>query len=54
MQIRDHLCADAGTFIRCHLNAFEALGGIPKRCLYEYVPQSIFVYGTRRHSLVGP
>lgn len=27
--------ADAGTFIRCHLNAFEALGGIPRRCLYD-------------------
>ncbi len=27
--------ADVATFIRCHLNAFEALGGIPERCLYD-------------------
>ena len=27
--------ADTATFIRCHLNAFEYLGGIPERCLYD-------------------
>lgn len=27
--------ADLVTFIRCHLNAFAYLGGIPERCLYD-------------------
>ena len=27
--------ADVATFIRCHLNAFDYLGGVPKRCLYD-------------------
>jgi transposase len=27
--------ADVATFIRCHLNAFEHLGGVPRRCLYD-------------------
>ena len=27
--------ADIATFIRCHLNAFEALGGMPEQCLYD-------------------
>jgi len=27
--------ADLPSFIRCHLNAFTALGGIPRRCLYD-------------------
>lgn len=27
--------ADVATFIRCHLNAFARLGGIPRRCLYD-------------------
>jgi transposase len=27
--------ADTAAFIRCHLNAFEYLGGIPARCLYD-------------------
>jgi hypothetical protein len=27
--------ADTATFIRCHLNAFQYLGGIPTRCLYD-------------------
>jgi transposase len=27
--------ADVPTFIRCHLHAFAALGGVPKRCLYD-------------------
>jgi transposase len=27
--------ADVATFIRCHVNAFEHLGGIPRRCLYD-------------------
>ena len=27
--------ADVATFIRCHLNAFERLGGVPRRCLYD-------------------
>ncbi|MCL6564062.1 MAG: IS21 family transposase [Firmicutes bacterium] len=27
--------ADVATFIRCHLHAFEAFGGIPRRCLYD-------------------
>jgi transposase len=27
--------ADVATFIRCHLEAFERLGGIPRRCLYD-------------------
>lgn len=27
--------ADTATFIRCHLNAFTYIGGIPRRCLYD-------------------
>jgi transposase len=27
--------ADTTTFIRCHLNAFAHLGGVPQRCLYD-------------------
>lgn len=27
--------ANAENFIRCHIHAFEALGGIPERCLYD-------------------
>lgn len=27
--------ADVATFIRCHIHAFEQLGGIPRRCLYD-------------------
>jgi transposase len=27
--------ADTATFIRCHLHAFQALGGIPACCLYD-------------------
>jgi len=27
--------ADVATFIRCHLHAFEAFGGVPQRCLYD-------------------
>lgn len=27
--------ADVATFIRCHLHAFERLGGLPRRCLYD-------------------
>lgn len=27
--------ADVRTFIRCHLNAFEYFGGVPRRCLYD-------------------
>ena len=27
--------ADVPTFIRCHLNAFDYFGGVPKRCLYD-------------------
>jgi transposase len=27
--------ADVATFIRCHLHAFQELGGVPKRCLYD-------------------
>ena len=27
--------ADTATFIQCHVNAFEYLGGIPRRCLYD-------------------
>lgn len=26
---------DVATFIRCHLNAFEHLGGVPRQCLYD-------------------
>ena len=26
---------DVATFMRCHLNAFRALGGVPERCLYD-------------------
>ncbi|MCL6450442.1 MAG: IS21 family transposase, partial [Acetobacteraceae bacterium] len=26
---------DLATFIRCHLNAFERLGGVPRTCLYD-------------------
>ena len=27
--------ADTASFIRCHINAFTYLGGIPRRCLYD-------------------
>lgn len=27
--------ADVSTFIRCHINAFARLGGLPSRCLYD-------------------
>lgn len=27
--------ADVATFIRCHLNAFERFGGLPRTCLYD-------------------
>ena len=27
--------ADVATFIRCHINAFEYFGGVPRRCLYD-------------------
>jgi transposase len=27
--------ADTATFLRCHLHAFAALGGVPQRCLYD-------------------
>lgn len=27
--------ADVASFIRCHLNAFERFGGIPRTCLYD-------------------
>ena len=27
--------ADAANFIRCHVNAFEYFGGVPRRCLYD-------------------
>lgn len=27
--------ADVATFIRCHVNAFEYFGGVPRRCLYD-------------------
>jgi transposase len=27
--------ADLPSFIRCHINAFEPLGGVPKCCLYD-------------------
>ena len=27
--------ADVATFIRCHINAFEFFGGVPRRCLYD-------------------
>jgi transposase len=27
--------ADVASFLRCHLNAFEYLGGLPQRCLYD-------------------
>ena len=27
--------ADVPTFIRCHLNAFDYFGGVPRRCLYD-------------------
>jgi transposase len=27
--------ADEATFLRCHLHAFAALGGVPRRCLYD-------------------
>ena len=27
--------ADVVTFIRCHLNAFDYFGGVPRRCLYD-------------------
>ena len=26
---------DTAAFIRCHVNAFEYLGGVPRRCLYD-------------------
>ncbi len=27
--------ADVDTFIRCHINAFTRLGGVPRHCLYD-------------------
>ena len=27
--------ADTAAFIQCHVNAFEYLGGVPQRCLYD-------------------
>lgn len=27
--------ADVATFIRCHINAFTQLGGVPQKCLYD-------------------
>ena len=27
--------ADTASFIQCHVNAFEYLGGVPRRCLYD-------------------
>jgi transposase len=27
--------ADVATFLRCHVRAFTALGGVPQRCLYD-------------------
>ena len=27
--------ADTAAFIQCHANAFEYLGGVPRRCLYD-------------------
>jgi len=27
--------ADVSSFLRCHLHAFEHLGGVPRRCLYD-------------------
>jgi transposase len=27
--------ADLATFLRCHVHAFEYLGGVPRRCLYD-------------------
>ena len=27
--------ADVTTFMRCHVNAFEFFGGVPRRCLYD-------------------
>ena len=27
--------ADVATFMRCHMNAFEYFGGVPRRCLYD-------------------
>ena len=27
--------ADVATFMRCHINAFEYFGGVPRRCLYD-------------------
>ena len=27
--------ADVATFMRCHVNAFEYFGGVPRRCLYD-------------------
>ncbi len=27
--------ADTGSFLQCHVNAFEHFGGVPRRCLYD-------------------
>ena len=27
--------ADTASFIQCHVNAFDYLGGVPRRCLYD-------------------
>ena len=27
--------ADTAAFVQCHVNAFEYLGGVPRRCLYD-------------------
>ena len=31
------------TWLRCHREAFEFFGGVPKRIVYENVPRNIFV-----------
>jgi len=35
------------TFVRCHLHAFAALGGVARECWYDFVP------GTKSYSIHG-
>ena len=42
--------ADVPTFIRCHLNAFEYFGGVPRRCLYDNA--KVVVLGRDEEGLV--
>ncbi len=45
--------ADTAAFIQCHVNAFEYLGGVPRRCLYDNAKVVTLVL-QRRFARKGP